>query len=141
MILIELDAKKLSDKYIQWYKEQISFKNIKKNVVRIDLPFLDSFQDEIVLYAIQQPDGNIKLTDDGWTINNLEEHGVFINRSKHRKEILKRQLMVLKIMNLMNFLLWQTYLIFLKQSTVFYKPFSLLMTCLCSRLQIHLMYF
>ena len=92
MILIELDAKKLSDKYIQWYKEQISFKNIKKNVVRIDLPFLDSFQDEIVLYAIQQPDGNIKLTDDGWTINNLEEHGVFINRSKHRKEILKRQL-------------------------------------------------
>ena len=90
--LLELNAQELSDKYIQWYKEQVSFRNVKKNIVRIDSPFLDSFQDEIVLYAIQQPDGSIRLTDDGWTINNLEEHGVFINRSKHRKEILKQQI-------------------------------------------------
>lgn len=90
--LPELNAKVLSDKYIQWYKEQVSFRNVKKNIVRIDSPFLDSFQDEIVLYAIQQSNGTIRLTDDGWTINNLEEHGVFINRSKHRKEILKRQI-------------------------------------------------
>ena len=90
--MLSLDAKKLSDNYLQWYKEQVSFKNVQKNVVRIDLPFLDSFQDEIALYAVKLPNGEIKLTDDGWTLNGLEEHGVYINRSKHRKEILNNQI-------------------------------------------------
>lgn len=77
--MLSLDAKKLSDNYLQWYKEQVSFKNVQQNVVRIDLPFLDSFQDEIALYVVKLPNGEIKLTDDGWTLNGLEEYGVYIN--------------------------------------------------------------
>lgn len=87
-----LNAKQLSNDYLNWYSKQISFKNVNNDTVRIDLPFLDSFQDEIIIYAIKLADGNIKLTDDGWTINNLEEHGVFINRSKHRRQLLNQQI-------------------------------------------------
>ncbi|QLL70261.1 DUF1828 domain-containing protein [Lactobacillus sp. 3B(2020)] len=86
-----MNAKELSDVYIKWYKKQISFENIKDNIVQIDLPFTDSFNDEIAIYAIEESDGRIRLTDDGWTINGLEEHGISINRSKNRKIILNKQ--------------------------------------------------
>lgn len=86
-----MNAKELSDAYIRWYKKQLSFEDIKDNIVQIDLPFTDSFNDEIAIYAIEKKDGRIQLTDDGWTINGLEEHGVSISRSKNRKNILNRQ--------------------------------------------------
>lgn len=87
-----MNADELSKAYIEWYKKQISFKNIKNNIVQIDLPFLDNFRDEIAIYAIEEPNGQIKLTDDGWTISGLEERGIYINRSKHRKKILNEQI-------------------------------------------------
>lgn len=37
-------------------------------------------------------DGLIKLTDDGWTLDNLLSRGVDINKSKKRKTILINQL-------------------------------------------------
>lgn len=62
------------------------------NVVAIDVPFLDNFSDEIEMYAVGQKNGLIKLTDDGWTLDNLLSRGVDINRSKKRKAILINQL-------------------------------------------------
>ncbi|MDY3299540.1 MAG: DUF1828 domain-containing protein [Limosilactobacillus reuteri] len=87
-----LSAEKLSQACFEWYKNQISFDNITDNIVQIDLPFLDNFNDEITIYAIELPNNKIKLTDDGWTLNNLEEHGVNIRRSKTRKKFLKMKL-------------------------------------------------
>lgn len=87
-----LDAKKLSDNYFKWYKNNSNFFNIKSDVVRIDLPFLDNFADEISIYAIGKQDNSIKISDDGWTINNLEDTGVAINRSPKRKQLFEHQL-------------------------------------------------
>ncbi len=86
-----LSAEKLSQVYYEWYKKQISFDNITDNIVQIDLPFLDNFNDEITIYAIELPNNKIKLTDDGWTLNNLEEHGVNIRRSKTRRKIFENE--------------------------------------------------
>lgn len=44
------------------------------------------------MYAVGQKDGLIKLTDDGWTLDNLLSRGVDINKSKKRKTILINQL-------------------------------------------------
>ncbi|MBB1070152.1 DUF1828 domain-containing protein [Limosilactobacillus sp. RRLNB_1_1] len=87
-----LSAERLSQSYFEWYKKQISFDNITDNIVQIDLPFLDSFSDEIAIYAIELSNNKIKLTDDGWTLNNLEEHGVNIRRSKTRRKIFKNEI-------------------------------------------------
>ena len=44
------------------------------------------------MYAVGQKDGLIKLTDDGWTLDNLLSRGVDINKSKKRKTIIINQL-------------------------------------------------
>ncbi|MGI1808890.1 DUF1828 domain-containing protein [Pediococcus pentosaceus] len=89
-----LDAKKLSDDYFKWYKNNSKFYNIKSDVVRIDLPFYDNFSDEISIYAIKNRDNTIKISDDGWTINNLEDMGVSISRSTKRKELFMKQIKI-----------------------------------------------
>ena len=52
---------------------------------------LDNFNDEITIYAIELPNNKIKLTDHDWTLNNLEEHGVNIRRSKTRRKIFENE--------------------------------------------------
>ena len=44
------------------------------------------------MYETKKKDGLIKLTDDGWTLDNLLSRGVDINKSKKRKTILINQL-------------------------------------------------
>lgn len=86
-----LDAKKLNKQYLDWIKESYEYNQIKNDVVEIVSPFLDNFSDEISMYAVQRGNGKIKLTDDGWTIDNLNSIGVNIDKSTNRKNILKQQ--------------------------------------------------
>ena len=44
------------------------------------------------MYTVGKKDGLIKLTDDGWTLDNLLSRGVDINKSKKRETILINQL-------------------------------------------------
>ena len=78
--------------HIELYNQNTRFENLNDNVVAIDVPFLDNFSDKIEMYAVGQKDGLIKLTDDGWTLDNLLSRGVDINKSKKRKTILINQL-------------------------------------------------
>lgn len=94
-----LDAKSLSEEYFTWYKNNTHYENIKSDIVQIDLPFQDDFSDDVTIYAVSMNDGRIKLTDDGWTINNLEDVGVYINRSKTRKQLFQRQIQAYGVSN------------------------------------------
>lgn len=87
-----LNAKDLHKEYLNWYNQNTTFKNIDKNTVVINVPFLDNFYDEIEMYAVEKTDNKIKLTDDGWTLDNLLSKGIDINRSPKRKRILINQL-------------------------------------------------
>lgn len=83
-----LDAMMLKKNYIDWYSKQIEFNSIEDNLVRIDVPFQDHLNDGIVFYAeLDRHTDKIILTDDGYTMYNLDVSGVNINRSNKRKTI------------------------------------------------------
>lgn len=87
-----LTAKQSSEEYFKWIRESTTFEDLKSGITRIDVPFLDSSSDEIVMYIVQGKNDLITLTDDGWTIDNLESRGVSISRSPKRKSMLTQQL-------------------------------------------------
>lgn len=81
-----LEANKFIDLYLKWLKENITTKNLENNVLEVTTPFLDRHNDYIQVYVYKN--GNrIILTDDGYTINDLEMSGFEFNTNK-RKEIL-----------------------------------------------------
>lgn len=59
---------------------------IKEGIVRIDTPYLDNFNDGIIIYGIQEKNKIIKFTDDGWTLNNLEEMGINLDERELNDE-------------------------------------------------------
>ena len=89
---MNIDANTLKKQYLNWVNKSFSYEQLNNNIIRIDTPFLDNFSDEVVIYAIPKPNNFIKLTDDGWTIDNLESQGIYIHRSQKRKRLLETQL-------------------------------------------------
>jgi len=84
-----LSAKELSSAYIEWLTKNIEFNNLDDNIVRIDTPFYDRHNDSLILYALTEKDsGPLILTDGGYTMDDLEGDGIFINRSKRKKIVL-----------------------------------------------------
>ncbi|HDA7313507.1 TPA: DUF1828 domain-containing protein, partial [Staphylococcus aureus] len=88
-----LDAKKLKKEYLDWYNQTLEFSNLSNNFVRIDTPFKDNSLDNLIIYALyDQFRDMITLTDDGYTIFDLENNGISLNKSKKRKKIFEEHL-------------------------------------------------
>lgn len=76
------------------YNEENNFSNnllykynyIEERIVGIETPYLDNFNDGIVIYGIQEKNKIIKFTDDGWTLNNLEEMGINLDERELNDE-------------------------------------------------------
>lgn len=62
--------------YFDWLFNEYIYEDLKSNIVKIDTPFIDNQLDTIVMYAEFLNHEKIRLTDDGWTINNLESRGL-----------------------------------------------------------------
>lgn len=88
-----LSSTDLSNRYFDWLQKSISFEQLNQTTTRIDMPFLDSFSDELVIYAIQKDNGQLVLTDDGWTLDNLEGEADFIGNASKKKTQLRQRLM------------------------------------------------
>lgn len=76
----------LVDWYIDWLRSNIKLNNIEE-YTEITTPFLDRHNDHIQIYVKQNRD-TFTLTDDGYTIGDLEISGCKIN-SERREEILR----------------------------------------------------
>ena len=87
-----LDSKKIIENYVNWLKDNLKFKDISSNLVKIQTPFVDSHNDYIVIY-IKKKDEEYMLTDDGRTLFDLQSTGVSLteNRVKQLKEFVSAQ--------------------------------------------------
>lgn len=79
------EIKKLLDDYALWLKDKTQIRQIDK-WVEITTPYLDRHNDYIQIYA-KKDNGKFILTDDGYTIEDLEQCGCILNSPK-RKDLL-----------------------------------------------------
>jgi len=89
----DFNAENLKTEYFNWLDEQESFNDVgmaSRPVVEIQTPFLDDLFDGIDLYVYAHADNQVLITDNGYTLDNLETNGItFDKRSKARNKILE----------------------------------------------------
>jgi hypothetical protein len=83
------EVQRLLDDYLAWLKDKTKLRQID-DWIEITTPYLDRHNDCIQIYAKKQ-NGAYLLTDDGYTINDLEQSGCKLDSHK-RKELLKMTL-------------------------------------------------
>ena len=86
---MNIDA--MLDSYADWIRSEIVTAKFGE-YTQITTPFLDHLNDYIQIYVKVDQDGQIKMSDDGYIINNLALSGVSINRSPTRKQRLEKTL-------------------------------------------------
>jgi Domain of unknown function DUF1829/Domain of unknown function DUF1828 len=84
------EIQSLIDKYIAWLRDKTTLRNIRDGCVEITTPYLDRHNDYLQIYA-QKSNGGIILSDDGYTIDDLELSGCNLE-SKKRFDLLKQTL-------------------------------------------------
>lgn len=77
------------DNYIEWLQHNIDQQMISSDLYRMTLPFLDRHNDQIELY-IKKDGDDFTITDDGYTISDLEMSGLNIFSSPKRTQIYKQ---------------------------------------------------
>lgn len=80
------EVQKLLDEYWVWLKEKTNLRQVN-GWIEITTPYLDRHNDHIQIYA-RQKNGGFELTDDAYTIEDLEQSGCKLESSK-RQELLK----------------------------------------------------
>jgi len=79
----------LLDNYLVWLRDKTHLRQIE-DWVEITTPFIDRHNDYVQIYA-RKSDGGYILTDDGYTINDLEQSGCKLTSPK-RQDLLKMTL-------------------------------------------------
>lgn len=77
-------GKQLVDSYVAWLTKGMTHSRIDDDWVEITTPYLDRHNDCLQVYA-KKINGGFLLTDDGHTIEDLEQSGCAPNSRKHEK--------------------------------------------------------
>ena len=83
------EIQRLLDAYHAWLKDKTVLRQLDQ-WIEITTPYLDRHNDNIQIYA-KKTNGGFVLTDDGYTINDLEQSGCKLQSPK-RQELLKMTL-------------------------------------------------
>lgn len=83
------DVQKLLDQYWAWLREKTTLREVR-DWVEITTPYIDRHNDRLQIYA-KRRDGGYVLTDDGYTLSDLEQSGCNIDSPK-RQALLKMTL-------------------------------------------------
>lgn len=81
-----LDTNTFIDSYISWLKQNTTALKLESGAVEISSPFLDRNNDYIQIYIVPDGDG-YRLSDDGYTLSDLELSGLKFNTSKRKEEL------------------------------------------------------
>jgi hypothetical protein len=85
-----LEIEKLLNDYRAWLKDKTTLRQLNDSWVEITTPYLDRHNDALQIYA-RAENGDYVLTDDSYTINDLEARGCNLATEK-RQELLKMTL-------------------------------------------------
>ena len=77
------ECEKLISDYLRWLKEGLRVSELESSC-QIATPFLDRHNDEIEIY-VELSNGEVLLTDDGYTIADLESTGMSLNTPTGRR--------------------------------------------------------
>ena len=80
------DCESLVDSYVNWLRERITTEDID-GICEITTPFLDRHNDRLQMY-VERRGAQLRLTDDGYIIGDLETSGCLLDTS-HRREMLR----------------------------------------------------
>lgn len=83
------DIQSLMDAYHTWLKDKSMLRQVNE-WVEITTPYLDRHNDYVQIYA-KRANGGFTLTDDGYTINDLEQSGCKLE-SRKRQDLLRMTL-------------------------------------------------
>jgi hypothetical protein len=87
-----LEIKALEKSIKSFYANSFSVNNLNdSDYMRIDTPFCNRHNDQIILYAKKLKDTYI-LTDGAYILDDLETDGFYVKRSTKRRQILESQL-------------------------------------------------
>ncbi len=87
---IAQEIEKLLSDYRSWLKDKTTLREVNGSWVEITTPYLDRHNDALQLYA-RAENGGYVLTDDSYTIHDLEASGCKLDTEK-RQELLKMTL-------------------------------------------------
>lgn len=87
MNLAVSEIEKLLQDYRVWLKDRTTLRDVNGAAVEITTPYLDRHNDTLQIYARRDNDGFV-LTDDSYTIHDLEASGCSLNTGK-RQDLLK----------------------------------------------------
>ena len=87
---IHLDSQitKFKETYLEFLKQNINYTTVNKDIISVTTPFLDRHNDYTEILIIDTHDGSYRLTDDGYTINDLELSGFDFNTPKRKTTLL-----------------------------------------------------
>lgn len=79
-------TKRLIDDYLGWLREGYRAEPGEGHSI-ISTPFLDPHNDEIQIFVEALPDERVRLSDDGYTLADLEDLGLEINTPKREAQL------------------------------------------------------
>lgn len=84
--MLTTTTKRLVDDYLRWLREGYSVEPGEAHVI-INTPFLDPHNDEIQIFVETLADERIRLSDDGYTLADLQDLGLEINTPKREAQL------------------------------------------------------
>lgn len=77
----------IQSEYVKWIRDNTHFTNVLNDAIEVSSPFIDALSENIKLY-IEPHSNRFKITDDGYTIWNLESLGSQIRKNSQRNLML-----------------------------------------------------
>jgi len=84
-----MDILKMIDDYTAWLRKEITTVNFGE-YIELTTPYLDRFNDYLQIYAKQDPNGTITLTDDGYIIGSLISSGMTFKSNSNNYKMLNK---------------------------------------------------
>jgi len=84
-----MDIQEMIDDYTVWLRKEITTVNFGE-YIELTTPYLDRFNDYLQIYAKQDPNGTITLTDDGYIIGSLISSGMTFRSNSNNYKMLNK---------------------------------------------------